>query len=79
LPIVGAAMGAAFMAFVWYPHSIVEWFVASLVPAAVAYGLGRVPEGFRPPPAAGIAAGIWLALFWIPVIVTAGHVLGILP
>jgi len=74
----GFAVGVVILALVWSPHSIPEWFIASLIPGAVAYKLGSVPEDYSPPRAFGIFAGLWAALFWLPIGVAIVQQLGLI-
>jgi hypothetical protein len=78
LAVVGFGLGVAFLAFVWFPHSAIEWFISSLVPGVLAFRLGQVASGYSPPPAFGIAAGVWAALFWVPIGVEIGKQVGVL-
>lgn len=75
---VGFAVGVGILALVWFPHSIVEWFIASLIPGAIAFRMVSVPEGYSPPRAFGLFAGLWAALFWIPLGVAILLQLGVL-
>ena len=74
---IGFGMGVAVLALVWFPADVFTWFVASLVPGAVAAKLAQVPAGYSPPRAFGAFAGLWAALFWIPLAIYAAHFLGI--
>ncbi len=76
--LVGFGGGLAVLALLWFPHSVVEWFVASLVPGVIAFRLAAVPPGYSPPRAFGIFAGLWAALFWVPVVVFLGQQLGLI-
>ena len=76
---LGFVGGAAIPWLVWFPADVVAGFIESLMPGAVAHGLGRVPLGYSPGPAFGIAAGIWAALFWIPPTVSLAGVGGPVP
>ena len=77
--VVGFAAGVGFLALVWFPHSIVEWFIASLVPGLIAGRLAIVPEGHSPSRAFGVFAGLWVALFFVPIAVAIGQQVGVLP
>lgn len=76
--LVGFGAGLAVLAVVWFPHSLAEWFVASLVPGFIASRLASVPPGYSPPRAFGVFAGAWAALFWVPVVVFVGQQLGLM-
>lgn len=75
---IGLAIGAALFAFLWFPHWIFEWFIASLVPGVIAFRFGMVPDGYSPPRISGVFAGLWFILFWVPLALGAGRLLGVL-
>lgn len=43
---VGFGAGLAVLAFYWFPHSLVAWLVASLVPGVIAFRLASAPRGY---------------------------------
>ena len=43
---IGFIVGLLILLFVWYPMTVVAWFVASLIPGAIALRLGSVPAGY---------------------------------
>ena len=72
---IGFVAGVVILAAVWFPHSVVLWFVVSAVPGFVAYRLAQVPEGYSPSRGFGIFAGLWASLFWLPILVAIGTAL----
>lgn len=75
--LIGFCLGLAVLVFVWFPPDLVSWFVASLVPGAIAVKLAQVPPGYSPPRAFGAFVGLWATLFWIPLAMFGAHFLGI--
>lgn len=74
--LLGFVTGIAILGLVWFPHSLAEWFIASLIPGAIALKLAAVPHGYSPPRAFGFFAALWVALFWLPVGVAIGQQAG---
>lgn len=71
LRLIGLALGLLGLVFVYFPRSIVDWFVISLV-------FGFIGFRFPGSPVGSLSLGLWLAYFWLPAAVGLLRIVGVL-